>query len=83
MCVYGHDFPGKTAKIRVGKFPPITTNENGCIEISQEVNAKLESENEVVLRGYHWPYEGGEDVTISLSGYKEVISIIEKRNSEH
>ncbi|MFI9653420.1 hypothetical protein ABGV17_01630 [Guyparkeria sp. GHLCS8-2] len=69
LCIAGHDFPGKNGMIRIDKNDPITTSENGCVPLSRNLDAQLKKGEQITLRGYHWPYEGGETKKISLGGY--------------
>lgn len=69
LCIAGHDYPGKRGMIRIDKNRPITTNENRCVRLSKDLDTQLRKEGQITLRGYHWPYGGGETKTISLGGY--------------
>lgn len=69
LCVAGHNFPGKQAVIRVDRNAPILTNEKGCVRITRNLDDQLLRGKEIVIRGYHWPYEGAETQTIKLGGY--------------
>ncbi len=72
LCVAGNNFPGKRAVIRVGKNAPITTNKSGCVRISNSLNSQLIKDDHIIIRGYHWPYEGAETQTINLDGYRQL-----------
>ena len=69
LCIGGHDYPGKTGMIRIDKNAPITTDVNGCLRLNKKLDKQLRSGNKITLRGYNWPYEGGETKTINLNGY--------------
>ena len=82
LCVAGHNFPGKKAFIRVEKNAPITTGENGCVLIDASLDSQLKKGNQITLRGYYWPYEGGEDQIISLAGYAELTEFLRKKRAD-
>lgn len=82
LCVSGHNYPNKSAVIRVGKGTPISTSKSGCTPITKELDAKLKSESALVMRGYRWPYAGGENLTVDLSGYAELTSLLRKRRGQ-
>jgi len=69
LCVSGHDFPGKKAMIRVDSNDPIETNKNGCLRLDTSRDSQLRKGNSLIIRGYHWPYDGAETRSISLGGY--------------
>ena len=69
LCIAGHNFPGKKGMVRINTNTPITTKENGCVRMSKDLDDQLRNGKQITLRGYHWPYDGGETKTISLDGY--------------
>ena len=69
LCLSGHDYPGMKGMVRIDINAPIKTSEQGCVLISEAVEQQLRNGNTIVLRGYAWPYKGGETQKISLGGY--------------
>lgn len=79
LCVAGHDFPGKTAMIRVDKNDPIETNKNGCLHLSSSLDDQLRKGNTLIIRGYHWPFDGAETREVSLGGYIKTTEFLRAR----
>lgn len=73
VCVYAHDFPGRSAQIRVDKNPAVVTGESGCISAS-EILAQMKAGNRVRSRAYEWPYDVGKDREGSLKGLSAAIA---------
>lgn len=79
LCVAGHDYPGKTAMIRVDKNDPIETNKNGCLHLNSSLDDQLRNGYTLVIRGYHWPYDRAETREISLGGYIQMREFLRAR----
>lgn len=75
VCVFGHDFPGRTGQIRVDSNPPLTTNRDGCVAASR-VLAQLRAGSTVTTRRYDWPYDYPVDGTSSLAGFNKTLEVI-------
>jgi len=69
-CVIGHDYPGKTAAIRIDKNKPFYTDENGCIEwpSTKRLQSELTAGSILLVQYSNWP-----------SGYRETDSLIDGR----
>lgn len=62
VCVMGHNFPNRTAKIRIDKNKPFETHTDGCTS-DQRVFEQLLKGREVTTRRYEWPYDYHRDQT--------------------
>lgn len=76
ICVYGHDFPARTAMLRVGKNPPIRTNENGCVDMSEELEAQLTSNKLLKVRGVEWPEDRETTTDVNIDGYGTLVKFL-------
>lgn len=74
VCVISHDFPGRTAQIRIDANSPVTTNREGCVE-SPALIAQLKSGSKVTTRYYSWPYDYPKDSTGTLAGFDKAIQL--------
>ncbi|MCS4308456.1 hypothetical protein M2404_002813 [Rheinheimera pacifica] len=81
ICVYGHDFPGQSAMVRVGKNTAINTNEYGCTELTADLSKQLESEKSVKVRGKIWPDNGYITTEVNLDGYSKVVEFLRLRKN--
>ncbi len=79
LCVLGHDFPGMTGMVRVDKAPPLETEENGCMELTKDLDNQLRSGSKITIRGSKFPYRGAETHEINLGGYAEVTDLLRSR----
>ena len=79
LCVAGHDYPGMTGVIRVDKNPPLETRENGCLELTKDLDDQLRSGSKLTIRGSHLPYRGAETQVIDLGGYSEMSEFLRSR----
>jgi len=68
-CVFGHDFPGRTAMIRVGGNAPVKTNKGGCVALSKDLDKQLRSGQMVKVRGREWPNDWDRTFDVNLDGY--------------
>lgn len=68
-CVLGHDFPGRTAWVRVGKNPPVKTNNQGCFHLSKALDEQLSNASLVKIRGRKWPNDSDLTFDVNLDGY--------------
>jgi hypothetical protein len=82
LCVLGHDYPGMTGMIRVDKNPPLETRENGCLELTNDLDDQLRSGSKITIRGSHFPYRGAETQVIDLGGYSEVSDFLRSRRGQ-
>ena len=74
-CVFGHDFPGRNAMIRVDSNPALVTDTEGCVAgaSATRLQQQLLSGNVLMTRRTEWPYDGGRDQTIKIaSGFSQV-----------
>ncbi|MCF1436834.1 hypothetical protein GOZ97_22675 [Agrobacterium vitis] len=76
VCVQGHDFPGRTALIRIDGNAPIRTGENGCVS-AQQVMDQLKAGTKVSTRKTHWPYDQNRDQEGDLVGLGEAMQLLE------
>ena len=79
LCVLGHDYPGMTAMIRVDKNPPLETKENGCLQLTKDLDGQLRSGSKITIRGSKFPYSGSETKVIDLGGYSEMSDFLRNR----
>jgi len=69
ICVFGHDFPGRIAMLRVGDNPPVQTNENGCTILTLNLDKQLRSNKSIKVRGVVWPEEWEKTIDVNIDGY--------------
>lgn len=74
VCVVGHDFPRRTAAIRVDSNPPVTTNREGCLPAARVMPALLSGER-VTTRRVEWPYDHSKDSFGQLLGFSRAIGL--------
>ncbi len=55
VCVLGHDFPGKQARIRIDGGEPITMGEKGCMKLSPSLSRRFSGAKTVRVQGYVFP----------------------------
>jgi hypothetical protein len=69
-CVFGHDFPGRSAQIRVDNNRAITTNTEGCIygAAARRLQQQLLSGSSLQTRRVEWPYNSSRDKEILIAG---------------
>ena len=69
-CVIGHDYPGKTASIRIDGNPAFTTNDKGCIAGSQAaaLERQLRDGKQLITRRIEWPYKDMRDKELIIDG---------------
>ena len=82
-CVNTHDYPGRSAVIRIDKLKPITTNKKGCIgrKTASKLEKQILSGSTMLTRYAEWPY-GYEDTTVLIGGsLSSVQSLIQWANS--
>ena len=82
LCVAGHDYPGMTGMIRVDKNPPLETRENGCLELTKDLDDQLRSGSQITIRGSHFPYRGAETQVVDLGGYSEMSDFLRSRRGQ-
>lgn len=75
VCVSGHDFPGRTAMIRIDRNPPITTSERGCVA-AETIMPQLLAGAEVTTRRVRWPRDFNVDTTTTLEGLSAALGLI-------
>jgi hypothetical protein len=75
VCALRHDFPGRTAAIRIDQSVPIATARNGCIPAAR-VFSRLLNAQRVTVRAYHFPYDYPADAEESLSGFKDAHELV-------
>lgn len=82
ICVQGHDFPGRTALIRVDGSAPIRTGENGCVTATRDLVERIRNAHMVSTRKVHWPYDQNMDEqreTVGLGDAMDLLSYIRDR----
>lgn len=82
ICVQGHDFPGRTAMIRIDSSAPIRTGENGCVTASRDLVERLKAAKVVSTRKVHWPYDQNVDEqrdTLGLADAMDLLSYVRSR----
>lgn len=74
-CVGGHDFPGRTARVRVDGNQPLTTSTNGCMgaEKARLLASQLRSGNILIVQPVKWPYDAHQSSTFKLEGGYQLI----------
>jgi len=82
LCVLGHDFPGMIGMIRVDKTPAIETKENGCLQLTKELDSQLRSGSKITIRGFNFPYSAPETRVIELGGYSEMSDFLRSRRRQ-
>lgn len=80
-CAFGHDYPGRKAMLRIDKNKPITTNENGCIWLTKNLDSQLRKGAKVTIRAYEWPYDYGITRDVDLSGYTALTNYLRNARS--
>ncbi|ANM04657.1 hypothetical protein AMC78_CH02570 [Rhizobium phaseoli] len=74
ICLPGHDFPGRTAFLRVDKNKAIETDEDGCVGggyIAQMIKGK-----QLVSRIVVWPYDKFDDDKTDLLVLKDALDLV-------
>ncbi|MCS4089551.1 hypothetical protein [Rhizobium sp. BK176] len=74
ICLPGHDFPGRTAFLRVDKNKAVETREDGCFGgglIAQMLKGK-----KLVSRIVVWPYDRFDDDTTDLLVLKDALELV-------
>lgn len=74
VCVLGHDFPGRTAMIRVDARPAHKTNEEGCV--FGDIIAEIANGSVVRTRAVKWPYDTNVDKSGTLVGSAAAIDLV-------
>ena len=82
LCVLGHDFPGMTGMIRVDKTPAIETKENGCLQLTKDLDSQLRSGSKITIRGSNFPYKSPITRVIDLGGYSEMSDFLRSRRKQ-
>lgn len=82
LCVLGHDFPGMTGMIRVDKTPAIETMENGCLQLTKDLDSQLRSGSKITIRGSNYPYKSPITRVIDLGGYSEMSDFLRSRRKQ-
>ncbi|MBJ6986910.1 hypothetical protein [Devosia sp. MC521] len=77
VCAFGHDFPGRTAQIRVDNNSPVSTDREGCVPASRLIG-QLKVGSTVVVRYYDWPYDYPRDKSSSLAGFSKTLQVIDE-----
>lgn len=77
ICAFSHDFPGRSAMIRVDKLPPIETGPNGCAPADLLLGQLIAGSN-VTVRRYEWPRDWAIDETSTLDGFHMTLKVIDR-----
>ena len=78
LCIIGHDYPGKSAYLRIDKNKALEFSETRpCILIDDEVKNQLETGKVILIRGSPYP-----DINITtnpkqLLGYSKIKAFID------
>jgi hypothetical protein len=81
ICVVGHDFPGRAARIKVGNSSPVNIGSDGCTS-SQSMISKVLSGSKVVLEGVSWPYDRRWQKTADTRGVEYVMGLVQHSLSQ-
>lgn len=80
VCVQDHDFPGRTAMIRIDDRPPISAGEDGCVTLSG-LSTALRNGSRWTSRRYSWPYDYPVDTEVSLRGISVALDVMAELRS--
>lgn len=75
MCIFGHNYPGKTALIRLDMNPPITTDENGCVLDAGAIKTLLTAKV-FKSRWSRFPFDASVDTATQLVGLDVAIGVL-------
>lgn len=84
VCINAHNFPNRTAMIRIDKNEPVTTDEKGCVAAGT-VMPQIQSGKVFLARWYKWPQDQPIDTETQLMGLSIAIktaSEIQENNLE-
>ena len=76
LCVAYHDFPGRSARIRIDGGSPISLGGNGCTT-SQGLIRRFMTANSVFVEGVSWPYDATITREVDMRGMPEAIDILQ------
>lgn len=74
ICVLGHDFPGRTAQLRVDSNPAVTTDDEGCVGAG--FLPQMLKGTSITTRIVKWPYDYSNDQSGPLRGLPETIELV-------
>jgi len=77
VCVFGHDFPGRTGMMRVDRQPPLETNDSGCLP-AERILPEMLPAGSITMRWYKWPYDYSRDTTTQLIGLAKSLEIVRR-----
>ena len=78
ICILGHDYPDRTAYLRIDKNKAIEFSDTRkCILIDGEIKNQLETGKEVIIRGSPFPDTNITTYPKSLLGYSKVKAFID------
>ncbi len=80
LCLIDHDFPGRSAAIRIDGGKQIDLGEDGCAN-SQALVKKLLNANSVAISYVEWPYDSRKNYNLmdfSANNVKEYLSFLMK-----
>lgn len=76
LAIMGHDYPGRSAMIRVGNNPAIETSEQGLTLLTEELDKQLRSGEIVRIRRYKWPRDYPTTHEIDVDGYSKLVDFL-------
>ncbi len=77
ICIVEHDFPGRTAMIRIDTNPAITAGTDGCVTLSS-LAAALRRGGKWTSRRYTWPNDYAVDHVIDLRGISVALDALKQ-----
>lgn len=76
LCVMGHNFPGRSAMIRIDQNKSYTTLKNGCLPLSSKLLKELRQGLVVSVRGYKWPHDYTDDADVDLDNFGTIFDFV-------
>lgn len=74
LCVAYHDFPGRSARIKIGASAPISLGEDGCTTSSSLISRFLTA-GSAVVEGVNWPYDVSISREVDMRGVPEIVDL--------
>ncbi|NTJ00356.1 hypothetical protein G6L07_08460 [Agrobacterium rhizogenes] len=75
VCINAHNFPDRTAMVRIDKNEPITTDAKGCISASA-IMPQIKAGKVFLSRWYKWPNDQPIDTETQLMGLSIAIKTV-------
>lgn len=80
VCIFSHDFPGKTGAIRVDQNKAIVTDRDGCVP-GEPIFAQMRNGKTIKTQYVQWPDEVRVDASGTLSGLAAGMAEIPNRRA--